>query len=154
MQYSSSSLPGRSSIIACFLIVGSTLLLGCNVEKARALQGAAVQFRAESLAAIQAIDTMHKAELAPPPRSPAEVRRDFVNGILNSRSEINSNLVDLAINPYKPPADPKWDSFITDLCSQYESFAAIFEKLDRGSLVAKDEVRESAEHARKLTVQN
>ncbi len=70
-----------------------------------------MQFRAESLAAIQAIDTMPKAELAPPLRAPAEVRRDFVNGILNSRSEINSNLIDLAINPYKPPTNPNKQHF-------------------------------------------
>lgn len=143
----------RSSLLACLLVVGSALLSGCNVEKARAIQGAAVQFRAESLSAIDAIDAMHRAELEPPPRSPGEARRDFVNGILNSRSEINSRLVDLAIDPYAIPTDPKWDSFITDLRSQYQSFAAIFEKLDQGSLVAVDEVRQSAEHARKLTVQ-
>ncbi len=70
-----------------------------------------MQFRAESLAAIQAIDTMPKVELASPQQAHAGVRRDFVNGILNSRSEINSNLVDLAINPYKPPANPNKQHF-------------------------------------------
>ncbi|MBW4691159.1 MAG: hypothetical protein KME27_05265 [Lyngbya sp. HA4199-MV5] len=143
----------QSSLLACFFLVGSGLLTGCNVEKARAIQGAAIQFKSESLAAIQAIDDMRKQELEPPPRSPNDIRSEFVTGILNSRSEINGNLIDLAIDPYKPPDDPQWNTFTADLRNQYETFAAIFDKLDAGSLVAVDEVRQSAEHAKTLTVQ-
>ncbi len=143
----------QNSLLACFVIISSGLLTSCNVEKARAIQGAAVQFKAESLAAIQAIDDMHRQELEPPPRSSTDVRRDFVTGILSSKSEINANLIDLAIDPLKPPDDPEWDAFTADLRSQYENFAAIFDKLDAGNLVAVDEVRQSAEHAKTLTVQ-
>ncbi|XGV94500.1 MAG: hypothetical protein ACAF41_17305 [Leptolyngbya sp. BL-A-14] len=143
----------QNSLLACFFLLGSSLLTGCNVEKARAIQGAAVQFKAESLAAIQAIDDMRKRELEPPPRSPSDIRSEFVTGILNSKSEINSSLIDLAIDPYKPPDDPEWNTFTADLRNQYETFAAIFDKLDAGSLVAVDEVRQSAEHAKTLTVQ-
>lgn len=133
--------------------MGSGFLTGCNVEKARAIQGAAVQFKSESLAAIQAIDDMRKQELEPPPRSPNEIRSDFITGILNSKSDINTSLIDLAIDPYKPPDDPKWNTFTADLRSQYENFAAIFDKLDAGNLLAVEEVRQSAEHAKTLTVQ-
>ena len=145
--------PLQNSLLACFLIAGSSLLTGCNVEKARAIQGAAVQFKSESLAAIQAIDDMRKQELEPPPRSTAEMRSDFVVGILNSKSDITASLIDLAIDPFKPPDDPQWTSFTADLRNQYENFAAIFDKLDAGSLVAVDDVRQSAEHAKTLTVQ-
>ncbi len=123
------------------------------MEKARAIQSAAVQFKSESLAAIQAIDDMRKQELEPPPRSQSEIRSDFVTGILNSKSDINASLIDLAIDPYKPPDDPEWNTFTADLRNQYETFATIFDKLDAGSLVAVDEVRQSAEHAKTLTVQ-
>lgn len=143
----------QNSLLACFLLVGSGLLTGCNVEKARAIQGAAIQFKTESLAAIQAIDDMRKQELEPPPRSSAEVRSDFVTGILNSKSDINAALIDLAIDPFKPPDDPQWNTFTADLRNQYENFAGIFDKLDAGSLVAVDEVRQSAEYGKTLTVQ-
>ncbi|MBW4471927.1 MAG: hypothetical protein KME45_16195 [Stenomitos rutilans HA7619-LM2] len=143
----------QSSLLACFLLIGSSSLTGCNVEKARAIQSAAVQFKSESLAAIQAIDDMRKQELEPPPRSQSEIRSDFVTGILNSKSDINASLIDLAIDPYKPPDDPEWNTFTADLRNQYETFATIFDKLDAGSLVAVDEVRQSAEHAKTLTVQ-
>jgi hypothetical protein len=143
----------RGPFIACLVLLGSGLLSGCNVEKARAIQGAAVQFKAESLSAIQAIDDMHRQELEPPPRATAEIRQEFVSGILNSKREINSDLIDLAIDPFKPPTDSHWDTFISDLRGQYETFSAIFNTLDSGNLVAVDEVRQSAEHARNLTVQ-
>ncbi|PSB25523.1 hypothetical protein [Stenomitos frigidus] len=143
----------QNSLLAYCLVVGSGLLTGCNVEKARAIQGAATQFKAESLLAIQAIDDMRKQELEPPPRSTVEVRSDFVTGILNSRSDINAALIDLAIDPFKPPDDPQWKTFTADLRNQYENFAAIFDKLDAGNLLAVDDVRQSAEHAKTLTVQ-
>jgi hypothetical protein len=142
-----------STLVACLFLLGGGLLGGCDTEKARAIQGAAVQFRVESLAAVQAIDDMHRQELEAPTRSPGDVRREFVTGILTSKSEINSNLVDLALDPYKTPVDPQWQSFIADLRSQYTNFAAIFDKLDAGNLVAVEDVRQSAEYARKLTVQ-
>ncbi len=143
----------QNSLLACFLFIGSGLLTGCNVEKARAIQGAAVQFKSESLAAIQAIDDMHRQELAPPPRSPTDIRRDFVSGILASKSELNANLIDLAIDPFKPPDEPQWDAFTSTLQNQYASFASIFDKLDAGNIVAIDEVGQSAAYAKTLTVQ-
>jgi hypothetical protein len=145
--------PMRGLMITVILVASSSLLSGCNVEKARALQGAAVQFRAESLAAVNALDEMHRQELALPARSPAEVRREFINNILGSTRDVDADLVELAIDPYQPPAYPAWDEFIIDLKGQYTNFAAIFDKIDSGALVSQDEVRKSAEYAQKLTVQ-
>lgn len=134
-------------------LVGSLTLGGCSVEKARALQGAALQFRNESLAAIDAIDTLHKRELEAPPRSAAEIRQSFIGRILTSKSEITSVLIDLAIDPYQPPRDTDWDNFIGDLRSQYESFSSIFDRIEGGSIVGAEDVRKSAEYAKTLTVQ-
>jgi hypothetical protein len=141
------------SLLPFIFLVGSLALSGCNQEKARVLKGAAVEFRNESLAAIDAIDTMHRRELEAPPRSPADVRRSFVSQILQSKSPIDAALIDLAIDPFQPPSDPEWESFVTDLRSQYEDFAQIFTQLEAGGLVAADDVRRSAEYAQKLTVQ-
>jgi hypothetical protein len=140
-------------LVLCVLVMGSGLLTGCDPEKARAIQGAAAQFRTESFAAIQAIDDMRRKELEPPQRASADIRRDFIIGILNSKHELTSDVIDLALDPYQPPPDPQWDSFMDDLRGQYENFAAIFDKLDTGSLVGVNDVRQSAEHAKSLTVQ-
>ncbi len=126
---------------------------GCNEEKARSLQAVATQFRTESFAAIDAIDTLRKRELEQPSRSPTEIRQSFVNRLLNSKSEINANLIDLAIDPYRAPNVAEWDQFITELKSQYEGFANIFDQLEGGTLVGTGEVRKSAEYAKTLTVQ-
>lgn len=135
------------------LIVGSLALGGCSVEKARALQGAALQFRNDSLSAIEAIDTMRKRELEAPVRSTTEVRQAFINRILNSKVEVSGEVIDLAIDPFQPPKVAEWDTFIGDLRNQYEGFSEIFAKLDSKSVVSRDEVKKSAEYARTLTVQ-
>ncbi|BAU14406.1 hypothetical protein LEP3755_49530 [Leptolyngbya sp. NIES-3755] len=135
------------------LIVGSLALGGCSVEKARALQGAALQFRNESLSAIDAIDTMRKRELEAPPKTSAETRQAFVNRILTSRAEVSGEIIDFAIDPFQPPKVREWDTFISDLRNQYEGFSEIFEKLDSRSMVSREEVKKSAEYAQTLTVQ-
>jgi hypothetical protein len=144
----------RSSfLLTCFLVAGSLSLGGCSVEKARALQGAAVQFKTESLTAIDAIDAMRQRELEAPPRSQVDVRQGFINRILNSRVELNSRVIDLAIDPFQPPRVAEWEDFITDLRGQYEGFSAIFDKVNSGTVVSREEVKKSAEYARTLTVQ-
>ncbi len=140
-------------LVLVLVVASSYLLTGCNVEKARAIQGAAVQFRAESLSAIDAMDEMHRQELALPERSPAEVRREFISNILGSTRDVDAALVELAIDPYQPPAYPAWDGFVLDLRGQYTNFAAIFDKIDAGAMVSPGEVKEAAEYAQKLTVQ-
>jgi hypothetical protein len=139
--------------ILALLILGSFALGGCNTEKARVLQGAAVQFRNESLNAIDAIDTMRKRELEAPPRSAADVRQSFISRVLNSKSDISSTLIDLAIDPNRVPRVTEWEDFVTELKGQYEGFAGIFDRLEGGTLVGIDEVRKSGQYAKKLTVQ-
>jgi septal ring factor EnvC (AmiA/AmiB activator) len=81
------------------------------------------------------------------------MRQSFVNRLLNSKSEINANLIDLAIDPYRAPNVAEWDQFITDLKLQYEGFASIFDQLEGGTIVGTSAVRKSAEYAKTLTVQ-
>jgi hypothetical protein len=145
--------PTQRAYLLAAILLTSTSLTGCNEEKARSLQAAATQFRVESLAAIEAIDTLRKRELEPPNRTPAEMRQAFINRLLNSKSEISASLIDLAIDPFRPPKVEEWEQFISDLKSQYEGFASIFEQLEGGTIVGTDEVRKSAEYAKTLTVQ-
>jgi hypothetical protein len=142
----------RNWPIAFFLFTTLTLT-SCSEEKARSLQAASLQFRTESLAAIDAIDNLRKRELEPAPRSATEVRQSFVNRLLNSKSELNGDLIDLAIDPFRAPKVEEWDNFVKDLKSQYAGFSAIFAQLEGGTLVGVGEVKKSAEYAKTLTVQ-
>ncbi|GEM_PF-765064 len=150
-------------LIAGLLLVSGGLS-GCTPEKARALASAAVQFRVESLAAIDAIDTMRRRELEPPPRSQTDVRNTFINSVLNYRAGagnledgLTPQIVDLAIDPYTVTLDDAtnqdWNTFIAKLRNQYTTFAAIYDQLEGGSFLATDAVRNSAQQAKLLTIQ-
>lgn len=143
-----------SRITFFFLAVGVTLS-GCTPEKARSLQIAAVQFKAESVAAIQAIEEMHRRELELPPQLQEKARNDFIDGVLNPEVQIN-NSIDVEkltqINSSARPA-PEWDTFVADLNNQYSQFEAIFNDLEKGSFLAAQSVKKSAQPAQILTVQ-
>lgn len=81
----------RPRIAFCLLVVSITLS-GCTPEKARSLRIAAVQFKAESIAAIKAIEEMHRRELEVPPQVQAEARNSFINGVLNPEIPVNNSI--------------------------------------------------------------
>lgn len=138
-----------------FLLVVSVTLSGCTPEKARSLRLAAFQFKAESLAAINAIAQMHRRELELPPQVQAEAKNSFINAVLNPEIPINNSIqvekltqLDVSARPA-----PEWDTFVTELNNQYAQFEAIFNDLEKGNLLAAKAVSKSAEPARILTVQ-
>lgn len=148
----------RRSYITFFLLAVNITLSGCTPEKARTLRLAAIQFKAESLAAIQAIEQMHQREITPPPLSQSELRNNAINNILTSKNEILlPQDLDFLIDPDKPQIDPKaqvaWQAFINKMNTQYTTLAAIYDEVESGSLLATDAVQKSAEHARILTLQ-
>lgn len=143
------------SQITFFLLVVSVTLSGCTPEKARSLRIAAVQFKAESTAAIKAIEEMHRRELELPPQVQEKARNDFIDGVLNPEVQIN-NSIDVEkltqLNTSARPA-PEWDTFVADLNNQYSQFEAIYNDLEKGSFLATKAVKKSAEPAQILTVQ-
>lgn len=133
----------------------SVTLSGCTPEKARSLRIAAVQFKAESIAAIKAIEEMHRRELELPPQVQEKARNDFIDSVLNPEVQINnSNDVEklTQLNTSARPA-PEWDAFVTNLNNQYGQFEAIYNDLEKGSFLAAKAVKKSAEPAQILTVQ-
>lgn len=139
-----------------FILITSIFLSGCTPEKARVIRLAAIQFKAESLAAIQAIEQMHQREMTPPPLSQTALRNNAVNNILTSKNEIVlPQDLDFLIDPDKPQIDPKaqvaWQAFMNKMNAQYTTLAAIYDEVESGSLLATDAVKKSAEHARILT---
>ncbi|WP_009631348.1 hypothetical protein [Synechocystis sp. PCC 7509] len=147
----------RPQLTFIFLIA-SIFISGCTPEKARALRLAAIQFKVESLAAIQAIEQMHQREIASPPLSQTELRNNAIDNILTSKKEIFlPQDLDFLIDPDKPQIDPQaqvaWQAFINKMNTQYTTLAAIYDEVENGSLLATDAVKKSAEHARILTLQ-
>lgn len=144
--------------ITFFLLLLSIPLSGCTPEKARALRLAAIQFKAESLTAIQAIEQMHQREITPPPLSQAKLRNNAINNFLTTNEEINlPETVNFLIDPDKPQIDLNvqevWQAFINKMNSQYEALAVIYDEVEGGSLFAADAVQKSSQHARNLTLQ-
>jgi hypothetical protein len=140
-----------------WLLINLTLS-SCTPEKAKALRIGAVQFKAESFACIDVIDTMRQRELEPPPRTSEEVRKDFIDNILISDSQIlDSDEIELARNPniihIDPEVENKWIAFISEMKTQYSSFAAIYDHVEQGSFLAAESVKNSAKYADKLTLQ-
>ena len=72
MIYAISRGPG---VTAGVLLAAALATSACS-EKAQALKVGTSQFRAESLQAIDAIDTMRRKEISPAPRSDAEAAAD------------------------------------------------------------------------------
>ena len=144
-------------------VVGLAILIllcsGCTPEKARALQTAATQFRAESLAAVNYIEILMKKETAPVPRSETAASEEFADFILRLKSDqpLTENAIRLALDPYAVTPDPQLEKdradFLASLRLQYSTFASLFDDLDRGSFFARDAVKKSEPYAEKLTLQ-
>lgn len=138
----------------------ATFVAGCTPEKARALRTAALGFKVEAVAAIDGIDAMQQAEIAPAPRSSTEATEEFVKHLLAldlARNPLTDDVVDLAADPYRVRSDAQaqagWRSFLDNLRQQYGAFAAIFDDAERGSYLAAPSVKQAARHAEALTAQ-
>jgi len=150
----------RPKFQALFIVAFLSLLVtGCGPEKAKALRTAAIQFKTEALAAINAIDDLMRLELQPPPRTESAANEEFVKNILelDSTTTITSEVLELAIDPYTITPDPELTQrrkdFKNNLNQQYSTFASIFDELEKGNILARDAVKKSAPYAEKLTLQ-
>lgn len=146
---------GALAVVAVVLAVG---LAGCTPEKALALRTAAVQFRIEALAAIEAIDEMRRREIAPPPRSTTEATEEFVQSVLemDPATLLTPKDLDVFVDPFTVrdgPTGRQWQEFLAGLRAQYTAFAAIFDDVEGGSYLARDAVKRAGAHAEKLTAQ-
>lgn len=142
------------------VVVLAALAAGCTPEKAKALRTAAVQFKVEALAAIDGLEAMQQAEIAPAPRSTTEATEEFVKNLLQldlARHPLTDDIVDLAVDPYRVrldvPTQAGWRTFLDDLRRQYAAFADIFDDVERGSYLAAGGVKRAAKHAETLTAQ-
>lgn len=135
------------------------MLSGCTPEKAAAVRAAAVQFRGDSQRAIAAIQKMFDAELAAPARTDAQRSDEFAAKILSLPGEVavDGEVIELAADPYAVKLSAQElaarAEFFNMLNEQYQAFAALFDNLEQGSLLAKDMVPKTKQHAALLTAQ-
>lgn len=148
--------PGLQRLIAVTLACTLTMLAGC-AGKAQTLKVGAAQFEADSLAAIDSIDRLMKAEIAPPPRGEAEASEEFVDLILGSEGEITDLHIKIALNPDEvdlaPEVTARRAEFLSRVRAQYTTFASIFDRIEEGGFFARDKVPEANEPLQKLIAQ-
>lgn len=149
--------PATALLLASLLLSG--LLLGCTPEKARALRTAATQFKSEALAAVNAIELLMRKETEPPPRPDNEAAEVFASKILDptNTEPLDENTITVALDPDAVQPDAQLEArrqqFLGELRNQYSTFAAIFDELEAGSVLARDAVRRSGQYADQLTAQ-
>lgn len=121
--------------------------LAACANKAKVIQAGAVQFEAQSLAAIERIDELRLRETsvtAPAPEVAADIFARLVEG---SSGEITRPQLRVLENPDRldlPRSEAAWQAFLAELRVQYTTFAAIFANLDKGSLFAAPSVEDAA----------
>lgn len=92
----------RGSRISFFFLAVSITLNGCTPEKARSLRVTAVQFKAESIAAIKAIEETHQRELTTLSLAQIELRNNVINTIRTSKNTIVLPPCEVSYKPYLP----------------------------------------------------
>lgn len=149
----------RTRVLVCAL-TALVLLSGCTAEKARALRNAAIQFKAESHAAIQLMDATVEMEHAPAPRTGAQADADFAEAIIalmQANDEITTEDVEFARDPFAVQDDPETaaaqQQFVNTLTEQYTAFADAFEDLEQGFLFSAGAVYDAGPTAKRLTAQ-
>lgn len=148
----------NSRLLLVVLVCGGLLVSGCT-EKAQALKVGVSQFEAESIAAVDAIDSMRKQEIAPLERSAAKATREFVDNVLglSPGTAVDDGNLGILLDTYtvtpSPRVEQSWSQFIGNLRAQYTTFARIFDELDRASFTARNTVKEAEPFIEKLTAQ-
>ena len=129
---------------------------GC-AGKAHTLKVAVGQFEVESIAAVNAIDDMHKEEIASAKRSPSAATNSFVDNVLKSTREATGERIEFWLNPQKverkPETERAWADFIEHLRNQYFTFSRIFDQIEQASFTGRKVVQKSVPYIEKLIAQ-
>ncbi len=144
----------------CFIVTSfllSTLLIfGACTKKAKMIQVGAAQFEAESLTAIEKIDELRRKETEATRLPPEKASEFFVKAVKNSTGPITLAKLRILIKPLNvaaPKSEAQWQAFVQKMRQQYTAFAATFASLDKGSLFAASDVKETIPILNKLIAQ-
>jgi hypothetical protein len=136
----------------------SLSLSGC-MAKARTLHVAVNEFKNESVSAVDAIDTMWRAEIAPPPLTQSAATDAFVDRVLALDGNVTGEILPIVLDPYaisdteQKQLEARWNVFLSDLRLQYVTFAAIFDNVERASFTGRSTIEEAQPYIEKLTAQ-
>lgn len=136
----------------------SLSLSGC-MAKARTLHVAVNEFKNESVSAVDAIDTMWRAEIAPPPLTQSAATDAFVDRVLALDGNVTGEILPIVLDPYaisdteQKQLEARWNAFLSDLRLQYVTFAAIFDNVERASFTGRSTIEEAQPYIEKLTAQ-
>lgn len=136
----------------------SLSLSGC-MAKARTLHVAVNEFKNESVSAVDAIDTMWRAEIAPPPLTQSAATDAFVDRVLALDGNVTGEILPIVLDPYaisdteQKQLEERWNAFLSDLRLQYVTFAAIFDKVEGASFTGRSTIEEAQPYIEKLTAQ-
>jgi hypothetical protein len=136
----------------------SLSLSGC-MAKARTLHVAVDEFKNESVSAVDAIDTMWRAEIAPPPLTQSAATDAFVDRVLALDGNVTGEILPIVLDPYaisdteQKQLEARWNVFLSDLRLQYVTFAAIFDNVERASFTGRSTIEEAQPYIEKLTAQ-
>lgn len=138
------------------VFIGSMLTLGACAQKAKVIKAGATQFEAESLAAIEKIDELRRKEIEATPLQKEKASELFVEGVKKSTGPITLEQLRILINPLivvVPQSEVQWQAFLQKMRLQYNTFADTFASLDKGSLLAASDVKETVPILDKLIAQ-
>jgi hypothetical protein len=133
-------------VILTSILLSASLLLGGCASKAKLIQVGAVQFETESRAAIEKIDELRRKEIEMLPLSPEQASEFFVKAITKSSGNITLSKLRILTEPHKTQkskSDPDWQAFFVKMHQQYSMFTSIFASLDKGSLLAAPDVKDT-----------
>jgi hypothetical protein len=144
-------------LLATLVLSSSLMISGCSKEEAKALKDTANLFGNESIAAIDATETMILKELQEPTQTEEEEKALFLRVVLRqqiSDEDLVSNLKRL-MNPPQPSATAVGNlkAYMASLREQYGTLVAIYDDVERGHLLANEAVQKSKAPLEKLTVQ-
>jgi hypothetical protein len=144
-------------LLAALFLSSSLIISGCSKEEAKALKDTAKLFGDESIAAINATETMILREVQEPTQTEEEEKALFLRAVLRqqlSDQDLANNL-DRLMNPPQSSkiAVGNLGAYMASLREQYGTLVAIYDDLERGHLLANEALKKSKAPLEKLTVQ-
>ena len=143
-------------LLVPIFLVGVSFILGACTQKAKIIQAGAAQFEAQSFAAIEKIDELRMKETKATPLPREKASKFFVNAVKKSNDPITLKTLRILLEPLKtviPKSEAQWQAFLFKMRQQYSSFSSTFASLDKGSLLAASDVKETIPILDKLIAQ-
>ena len=144
-------------LLATLVLSSSLIISGCSKEEAKALKDTAKLFGDESIAAINATETMILKEVSEPTYTEEEEKDLFLRSVFDQKLSDADFFIKIQQGMKPPQPSPtavgKLKTYMASLREQYGTLVAIYDDVERGHLLANEAVQKSKAPLEKLTVQ-